>query len=168
MPASDARAFIGDSRNGGGVQSNRRSQNEQASERQVALVESVAAGGCDRLIVCSHPSVVTLGRGSETSDVEDWAGPIAQSSRGGRATYHGPQQIIVYPIVDLRRPRKNFAARDVVNRLKNEFGKDIQVDLLLKNNDNSNRMYKAGIDQIGHHVPEKYTRADIVKLLEMN
>ena len=61
-----------------------------------------------------------------------------------------------------------FAARDVVNRLKKEFGKDIQVDLLLKNNDNSNRMYKAGIDQIDHHVPEKYTRADIVKLLEMN
>lgn len=59
-----------------------------------------------------------------------------------------------------------FAARDVVNRLKKEFGKDIKVDLLLKNNDNSNRMYKAGIDQIDHHVPEKYTRADIVKLLE--
>ena len=61
-----------------------------------------------------------------------------------------------------------FAARDVVNRLKKEFGKDIQVDLLLKNNDNSNRMYKAGIDQIDNHVPEKYSRADIVKLLEMN
>ena len=61
-----------------------------------------------------------------------------------------------------------FAARDVVNRSKKEFGKDIQVDLLLKNNDNSNRMYKAGIDQIDNHVPEKYSRADIVKLLEMN
>lgn len=61
-----------------------------------------------------------------------------------------------------------FAAREVVNRLKKEFGKDIKVDLLLKNNDNSNRMYKAGIELIDHHVPEKYTRADIVKLLEMN
>ncbi len=61
-----------------------------------------------------------------------------------------------------------FAARDVVNRLKQEFGKDIGVDLLLKNNDNSNRLYKAGVDQIDHHIPEKYTRADVVEILEMN
>lgn len=61
-----------------------------------------------------------------------------------------------------------FAARDVVNQLKQVFGKDIGVDLLLKNNDNSDRMYKAGVDQIDHHIPEKYTRADVVKLLEMN
>lgn len=60
-----------------------------------------------------------------------------------------------------------FAARDVVNRLKQAFGKDIGVDLLLKNNDNSDRMYKAGVDQIDHHIPEKYTRADVVKLLDM-
>jgi len=61
-----------------------------------------------------------------------------------------------------------FAARDVVNRLKREFGKEIRVDLLLKNNDNTNRLYRAGIDQIDHHIPEKYARADIVKLLEIN
>lgn len=61
-----------------------------------------------------------------------------------------------------------FAARDVVNRLKQEFGKDIRVDLLLKNNDNSNRMYKAGVDQIDHHIPEKYTRSDVVELLKIN
>lgn len=59
-----------------------------------------------------------------------------------------------------------FAARDVVNRLKREFGKSIRVDLLLKNNDNSNRMYRAGADQIDYHIPEKYTAADIERLLE--
>lgn len=64
--------------------------------------------------------------------------------------------------------KQYFAARDVVNRLKQEFGKEIGVDLLLKNNDNSNRMYKAGVDQIDHHIPEKYTRADVVELLDMN
>lgn len=64
--------------------------------------------------------------------------------------------------------KQYFAARDVVNRLKQEFGKEIGVDLLLKNNDNSDRMYKAGVDQIDHHIPEKYTRADVVKLLDMN
>ena len=59
-----------------------------------------------------------------------------------------------------------FAARDVVNRLKKEYGSAIHVDLLLKNNDNSNRLYKAGIDQIDNHVPEKYSRADIVRLIQ--
>lgn len=59
-----------------------------------------------------------------------------------------------------------FAARDVVNRLKREFSKNIGVDLLLKNNDNSRRLYQAGIDQIDHHIPEKYSRADVERILK--
>lgn len=59
-----------------------------------------------------------------------------------------------------------FAAREVVNRLKREYGPAILVDLLLKNNDNTNRLYRAGIDQIDSHVPEKYNRADIERLLK--
>jgi pyruvate formate-lyase activating enzyme-like uncharacterized protein len=61
-----------------------------------------------------------------------------------------------------------FGARDVVNRLKAEFGKDIAVDLLLKNNDNSHRLYKAGIDQIDHHIPEKYSVADVEKMIKLS
>ena len=58
-----------------------------------------------------------------------------------------------------------FAARNVVNKLKTHFGSQISVDLLLKNTDNSHRLYKAGIDQIDNHVPEKYTPADLAKML---
>jgi len=58
-----------------------------------------------------------------------------------------------------------FAAREVVNRLKTQFGGEIKVDLLLKNNDNSNRTYKAGIDQIDFHVPERYTRQSLEQML---
>lgn len=58
-----------------------------------------------------------------------------------------------------------FAARDVVNRLKREYGSAIKVDLLLKNNDNSHRLYQAGVDQIDSHIPEKYSRADVERLL---
>lgn len=54
-----------------------------------------------------------------------------------------------------------FAARDVVNSLKLEFSSDIHVDLLLKHIDNSGRLYKAGVDKIDYHIPEKYTRADL-------
>lgn len=58
-----------------------------------------------------------------------------------------------------------FAARDVVNRLKRKYEKSIHVDLLVKNIDNSHRLYKAGIDRIDSHIPEKYTAADIERLL---
>ena len=61
-----------------------------------------------------------------------------------------------------------FAARQVVNQLKLDFGKQVSVDLLLKNNDNSQRMYRAGVDQIDHHIPERYTRADVEKILGMS
>lgn len=58
-----------------------------------------------------------------------------------------------------------FAAREVVNRLKSEFGKDLQVDLLLKEHDGSNRVYKDNVDKIDNHVPEKYSRAQLEKEL---
>ena len=51
-----------------------------------------------------------------------------------------------------------FAARDVVNRLKAEFGRALRVDLLLKNLDGTSRLYRAGVDNIDHHIPEKFGR----------
>lgn len=61
--------------------------------------------------------------------------------------------------------RQYFAARDVVNRLKEGFGKRIQVDLLMKNNDGSHRFYRAGVDRIDNHIPEKYSEADVKRML---
>lgn len=58
-----------------------------------------------------------------------------------------------------------FASRNVVNRLKEKFGSDLKVDLLMKNTDNSHRWYKAGVDRIDNHIPEKYTPADLRNML---
>lgn len=58
-----------------------------------------------------------------------------------------------------------FAAREVVNGLKEEFGSRIRVDLLLKNHDGTHRLYKAGIDRIDNHVPEKYDRPSLGRML---
>lgn len=60
-----------------------------------------------------------------------------------------------------------FAARTSVNALKREFGRDIQVDLLLKNNDGSHRLYRAGVDKIDNHIPEKYSPADVRRMLRL-
>lgn len=59
-----------------------------------------------------------------------------------------------------------FAARNVVNQLKNELGKRIQVDLLMKNNDGSSRFYEANVNRIENFIPEKYDSKTIWQVLE--
>ena len=63
----------------------------------------------DRLIFCSHPPVVTLGKKSGASELCGWKGPVYHTERGGKATYHGPGQVVVYPIINLRRRGHNLA-----------------------------------------------------------
>lgn len=61
-----------------------------------------------------------------------------------------------------------FEARNVVNRLKNKFKKDIEVDLLTKNNDGSDKAYKANVDKIDVHIQEKYTKQKLEEILNLN
>lgn len=58
-----------------------------------------------------------------------------------------------------------FAARDVVNRLKAEFGRRVKVDLLLKNIDGGHKTYFANVERVDTHIPEKYDRASLRALL---
>jgi adenylylsulfate kinase-like enzyme len=60
-----------------------------------------------------------------------------------------------------------FESREVVNRLKRKFGRDIQVDLLLKDRDGSNRVYKDNIDNIDNFAPERYTLAALADLITL-
>ncbi len=79
-----------------------------ALELQLERVEKVADDSDEEMIVfCSHPSVVTTGRGTRVGDVTDWTGEVIEVQRGGRATYHGPHQLVIYPIIDLKRRGRN-------------------------------------------------------------
>jgi lipoyl(octanoyl) transferase len=92
----------------------------QALELQEKLVAEIAEKDQPGTIVfCSHPPVVTLGRGTKEGDVFAWQGPIMEISRGGRATYHGPSQLVVYPIINLNRASPARPARDVGAFLRN-------------------------------------------------
>lgn len=72
--------------------------------RQLALVDERKTGaGADRLLVVEHPHVFTLGRAQKAvanvlapGDVE-----VIEIERGGDVTYHGPGQLVAYPIVAL-------------------------------------------------------------------
>lgn len=58
-----------------------------------------------------------------------------------------------------------FAARNTVNKLKTDYGKELWVDLLLKDIDNTNQSYVANVDIIDNHVPEKYNHQSLMALI---
>ncbi len=70
---------------------------------QLALRERVWAGADGAVLLCEHPPVITLGRSATTANILD-AGdvPIERIERGGEVTYHGPGQLMIYPVVRIR------------------------------------------------------------------
>jgi lipoate-protein ligase B len=84
---------------------------EAAARWQEALVERrLAGGGSDVLVLLEHPAVYTLGRGGDPRFLgrgADGDVPVVRSSRGGQVTWHGPGQLVGYPILDLRGHRQD-------------------------------------------------------------
>ncbi len=56
------------------------------------------------LILCQHPSVYTAGTRTQESDLPRDGSPVVEADRGGRITWHGPGQLVAYPIVRLPEP----------------------------------------------------------------
>jgi lipoate-protein ligase B len=73
------------------------------------LGEKVGGEEDDHLLLLEHPVVYTLGRGADEADLLDAPGrlavPVHRVGRGGGATFHGPGQLVCYPIVHLRPSR---------------------------------------------------------------
>jgi len=85
---------------------------ERAHELQHQLVERVAEGTLPgALLLLEHPEVVTLGRRrGARENVLDERVPVLQVERGGDATWHGPGQLVAYPIVPTRDPGAHLRA----------------------------------------------------------
>jgi lipoate-protein ligase B len=75
----------------------------QALALQEELVKQRSAGeGADTLLLLEHPAVFTLGRGADERNLLTLRGtPVYRVSRGGEVTFHGPGQLVGYPIFDL-------------------------------------------------------------------
>lgn len=82
---------------------------ERALELQNRLVSARFSDKIpDILLLLEHPHVYTLGRGADERFLLNPAGiPVHRVSRGGQVTYHGPGQLIGYPIVKLERPERD-------------------------------------------------------------
>ncbi len=81
---------------------------DDALALQESLVGRRLMGGPDVLLLLEHPPVYTLGRGADDRHLGGAAGgpvPIRRVGRGGEVTFHGPGQLIGYPVLGLREHR---------------------------------------------------------------
>jgi lipoate-protein ligase B len=72
--------------------------------------ERIAGRGEDTLLLVEHPPVATLGRRGAPADVFDATLPVFAIERGGKATYHGPGQLVLYPVVHLGEGNRDVRA----------------------------------------------------------
>jgi lipoyl(octanoyl) transferase len=79
---------------------------------QRELADARAAGGTDTLLLLEHPSVYTAGRRTLAEERPTDGTPVIDTDRGGKITWHGPGQLVGYPIITLSEPL------DVVNYVR--------------------------------------------------
>jgi lipoyl(octanoyl) transferase len=79
----------------------------EAWDLQRSIAVAVSAGELpDTVLFLEHPPVITLGRRTEEGELHVPDGAeveIVETDRGGKSTYHGPGQLVCYPILDLTR-----------------------------------------------------------------
>ena len=90
----------------------------EALSIQLALANERKQGlGTDHLLFVEHPHVVTIGRNGSESNIlapldtlDRLSIEVYESDRGGDVTYHGPGQIVAYPVMDLREWKRDVGS----------------------------------------------------------
>jgi len=82
---------------------------EDGWQLQRRIADERAQGGPDTLLLLEHPAVYTAGRRTEPQERPQDGTPVIDTDRGGKITWHGPGQLVGYPIIGLAEPL------DVVN-----------------------------------------------------
>lgn len=100
-----------------------------------AFTERRDAGTPDEIWLCEHPPVYTQGVAGKPDHILNPHGiPVVQTNRGGQVTYHGPGQVVAYPLIDLK--RLGIYVKEYVYRLEHCVIKTLE-----------------GLDVTGHRVP---------------
>jgi lipoyl(octanoyl) transferase len=86
-------------------------------DAMVAFTEARTADTPDELWICEHPSVFTQGlAGKEDHLLSPGDIPVVRTNRGGQVTYHGPGQVVAYPLIDLQ--RAGYFVKEYVYRIE--------------------------------------------------
>ena len=86
-------------------------------DAMVAFTEARTADTADELWVCEHPPVFTQGlAGREDHLLSPGDIPVVKTNRGGQVTFHGPGQVVVYPLIDLQ--RAGYFVKEYVYRIE--------------------------------------------------
>lgn len=86
----------------------------QAMQR---LTEERDANTPDQLWICEHAALYTQGQAGKTSHILNPGDiPVVATNRGGQVTYHGPGQVVAYPLLDLR--RAGYYVKEYVHRIE--------------------------------------------------
>ncbi|GAB6043204.1 lipoyl(octanoyl) transferase LipB [Endothiovibrio diazotrophicus] len=86
-------------------------------EAMQAFTDRRDADTADELWLVEHPPVFTQGRNGDAAHLLDPGGiPVVQVDRGGQVTYHGPGQLVLYTLIDLR--RRHLGVRQMVTALE--------------------------------------------------
>jgi lipoyl(octanoyl) transferase len=131
----------------------------EALAKQEKYVQEVINGERpETLVFCTHPPTVTLGRGTQPGDVFGWEGETVEVNRGGRATYHGPSQLIMYPIISIDSGNANYSKKKIKARDLHAYLRVLEqsVVVLLKEFAlvSEGRSYQT---QVGKEAPEEAT-----------
>jgi lipoyl(octanoyl) transferase len=71
----------------------------------------------DALWICEHPAVYTQGLAGKSDHILNPGGiSVVQTNRGGQVTFHGPGQVVVYPLIDLK--RAGYFVKEYVYRIE--------------------------------------------------
>ena len=82
----------------------------------------------DEIWVVEHDPVFTLGQAASRSHILDAHGiPVYETDRGGEVTYHGPGQLVVYLLIDLRRRFRKLYVRELVYRIEETIIRTLSV-----------------------------------------
>ena len=98
-----------------------RADYEPVFARMRAFTDARDADTPDELWIVEHPPVFTLGLAADRSHVlAAHDVPVVQTDRGGEVTYHGPGQVVIYLLMDLRRnkPGGKLYARQFVHKIE--------------------------------------------------
>jgi lipoyl(octanoyl) transferase len=117
----------------------------QAFSQMRAFTDARQSDTDDEIWFCQHPPVFTQGLAGKADHVRDVGDiPIVPSNRGGQVTYHGPGQLIAYPLIDLK--RAGYFVKEYVYKLEEAVIRTL-----------------ATVDVVGHRIrsaPGIYVRLD--------